>query len=209
MASLPPLADLDDVEDRMGRDITPDEQRKAAAMLVDASATIRAYCRRDFTLNTATGLRLRPRGNKVLLPQRPVVDVASVATVFSFGPTEYVTPTPAWSWVSGNTIYLIDDPDLVFNGPAFNLDDENVWIQVTYTYGYTEVPQDIVSVCANLVLRNLTVPGSGLVDLETVGPYTVRYANFAGGGPLALSGGDRDILNRYRTNTIQTVELRG
>lgn len=207
MAALPPLADLDDVEDRLGRDFTPEEQRKAQALLLDASAVIRSYCRRDFTAGTAT-IRLRPRGNKVLLPQRPVVSVQSVKTVISFGPTEVVTPTPAWSWVSGPELYLID-PQLIFNGPTLALDDENVWVEVSYTYGYTEVPFDIMTVCANLVLRNVAVPASGLVDLETVGPYTVRYANFASGGPLNLSTGDRDILNRYKATGALTVELRG
>lgn len=207
MATLPPLADLDDVEDRMGRDFTPDEQRKANAMLLDASATIRAYCRRDFTPGTQT-IRLRPRGNKVILPQAPVVSVQSVSTVVSFGDTEFVTASPAWSWVAGTEIFLLD-PNIIFNGPQLMLDDENVWVEVAYTFGYAEVPFDIVSVCANLVLRNFSVPGSGLVDLETVGPYTVRYANFAGGGPLALSGGDRDILNRYKLQRVVTIELRG
>lgn len=207
MASLPPLADLDDVEDRMGRDLTPEEQRKANAMLLDASAVIRAYTYRDFTLGTAT-TRLRPRGYKILLPQRPVVSVQSVSLVISFGPTEFITPTPAWSFVGGSEIYLLN-PEVVYNGPAFNFDDGNVFAEVSYTHGYAEIPYDIVAVCANLVLRNFTIPGGGMVDLETVGPYTVRYANFAGGGPLALSGGDRDILNKYRTTGAMTIELRG
>ena len=207
MASLPPLADLDDVEDRMGRDLTPEEQRKAQAMLLDASAVIRSYCRRDFTAGSST-IRLRPRGNKVILPQKPVVAVQSVSTVVSFGTFTWVTPTPSWSFAGGNEVYFID-PEIVYNGPAIALDDENLWIEVTYTHGYSEVPFDITSVCANLVLRNFTIPGGGIVDLETVGPYTVRYANFAGGGPLALSGGDRDILNRYRSSGALTIELRG
>lgn len=207
MPALPPLADLDDVEDRLGRDLTESEQRKASAALLDASAVVRSYTRRDFTTGTAT-IRLRPRGNKVTLPQRPVVSVASVATVISFGTTEYVTPTPAWSHVAGNEIYLID-PQLVFNGPALDLSDQNVWIEVTYTFGYDEIPYDIMAVTANLVVRNMTVPQSGMVDLETVGPYTTRYAAFTASGPLALSAADRDVLNRYRTSGAHTIELRG
>lgn len=207
MAALPPLADLDDVEDRLGRDLEPDETRKAYALLRDASAVVRSYTRRDFTLQTTT-LRLRPRGNKVILPQRPVVSVTSVATVVSFGTTEFSTPTPAWSHVGGQELYLID-PQLIYNGPTLDLSDENVWVEVTYTHGHAEIPYDVMAVTANLVVRNISVPGGGLVDFETVGPYTTRYASYTSGGPLSLSGADRDVLNRYRTSGAHTIELRG
>lgn len=207
MATMPALAELDDVEDRLGRDLEPDEQRRAQAMLDDASAVVRAYTRRDFTKATET-IRLRPRGNKVVLPQRPVVSVDSVATVINFGPTEIVTPVPAWSFAGGNEVYFLDST-IIFNGPTLDADEDvNLWAEVTYTHGYDEVPFDIVVVVANLVVRNLSVPNGGMVDLESVGPYTARYAAFTSGGPLSLSGPDRDILNRYRVSTAYTMELR-
>lgn len=206
MPTLPPLATPDDVEDRLGRDLSTDEQRRTSALLVDASAVVRAYVRRDFTLAEST-VRLRPRGNKVLLPQRPVVQVLSVRSVLGFGPTEFSTPLPAWSHVAGHELYLLDRT-LIVNAPTLDAGDENLWVEVTYTHGYETIPEDIISVVANLVVRNLTVPSGGMVDLETVGPYSVRYSTFTSGGPLALSTADRDVLNRYRTTSAQTIELR-
>lgn len=207
MASLPHLADLSDVEDRLGRDLTPEESRKADALLRDASTVVRNYCRRDFTMGTTTA-RYRPRGRKIILPQRPVLSVTAVYSVQSFGPTILTTPLTFWSWVGGAEI-IIGDETLVINGPTIDFDDVNVWVEVTYSHGFAEVPDDVRAVVANLVVRNVTVPGGGLADMETVGPYTVRYSGFTAQGPLGVSEADRQILNRYRSTTSATVELRG
>lgn len=204
--SLPSLAELDDVEDRLGRDLSEEEQRRAQAMLDDASAVVRAYTRRDFTATTAT-VRLRPRGNKVVLPQRPVIAVDSVKTVVAFGSTEIVVPTPSYSWVAGSELHFLD-VNAIYNAPTLDIDEDNLWVEVTYSYGYDDIPYDVMAVVANMVVRNLSVPNGGIVDLETVGPYTVRYSGFTSAGPLALSGADRDILNRYRVATAYTMELR-
>lgn len=207
MASLPPLAEIIDVEDRLGRDLEPGETRRVETLLEDASTVVRNYTRRDFTLGSTTA-RYRPRGRKVLLPLRPVVSVTAVAAVQSFGATIITTPMSFWSWVGGNEL-IIGDQTLIINGPTLDFDDDNVWIEVTYSHGFAEVPDDVKSVVANLAVRNLTVPSGGLIDMETVGPYTARYSSFTAMGPLGLSEADRQLLNRYRSSSSATVELRG
>lgn len=206
MASLPSLAELSDVEDRLGRDLEPEESRRADALLRDASTVVRNYTRRDFTLGN-TVARYLPRGRKVILPKRPVVAVNSVKAVIGLGQSQVTTILPFWSWVAGNEIVL-GDPTLLINGPTYEWNDQDVWAEIDYDHGHAETPTDIVSVVANLVVRNLTVPKSGLVDSETVGPYSARYSGFTASGPLGLSEPDRVILNRYRATTSQTVELR-
>lgn len=206
MASLPLLADLADVEARLGRDLTPDETTRANALLTDASVVVRSYCRRDFVAGTGVA-RLRPRGDKVILPQRPVRHVNGVTAVQDFNGIETSTPLAFWSYPGGYEVYL-GDQSLVINGPWIDWTDPNVWVDVDYDYGFATVPDEILTVVANLVARNLTVPAGGLVDMETVGPYNVRYSTFTSAGPLGLSDADRQILNRYRTTTNRTVELR-
>lgn len=206
MASLPSLADLAEVEDRLGRDLDAEDSRKADAMLRDASAVVRAYCRRDFTMDTTTG-RYRPRGRKLVLPLRPVLNVLGIWAVQSFGTTVFRTPISFWNWPGGHEIY-IGDQSLVINGPSLDWDDADTWCDVEYRHGFAVVPDDIVTVVANLVAKNLSVPGGGLVDMETVGPYNVRYSTFTSAGPLGLSDADRQILNRYRSTVSHTVELR-
>lgn len=205
--ALPPLAELSDVEDRLGRDLDATESRRAAALLADASTVVRNYTARDFTAGTTTA-RYRPRGRKVILPKRPVVAVRAVKAVQSFGTTQMVTPLGYWSWPGGHEV-VIGDPSLIINGPTYDLDDSGVWIEVTYDHGFPEVPEDVKAVVANLVVRNMLTPVGGVVDSETVGPYNVRYSGSTMMGPLGLGEPDRTILNRYRSTTTNTVELRG
>lgn len=207
MASLPSLADLSDVEDRLGRDLDAEESRRAAALLSDASTVVRNYTRRDFTLGSSTE-RFRPRGRKVYLPQRPVVSITAVSSVLSFNTTETVTPLAFWSWPGGHEI-LLGDSTLVINGPTFDWSDTDVWVEVSYSHGFAEVPDDVLAVVANMVVRTLTAPKGGMVDTEQIGPYNVRYSGFAAQGPLGLGEADRQTLNRYRSTASHTVELRG
>lgn len=204
--ALPSLADLEDVEDRLGRDLSVDEQRRADALLRDASTVVRSYTRRDFTMSRITA-RYRPRGDKVLLPHRPVVEIHTVKSVISYSQNEILTVMPFWSWVAGHEI-ILGDPVLIINGPTYEWTDRNVWVEVDYSHGFAEVPPDVAAVVANLVVRNLTVPQGGLVDMETVGPYNVRYSAFTSAGPLGLGEADRLVLNKYRSTVTHTVELR-
>lgn len=203
--ALASLADLSDVEDRLGRDLAAEESRKADALLRDASAVVRAYTRREFTLGTTVD-RLRPRGYKIVLPQRPVVEVRSVSAVQSFGTMLTITPLAFWSWAGGHEV-ILGDPSLVINGPTIDYSDRNVWAEVDYSFGFAEIPDDVIAVTANIVVKALSMPQSGLVDMQTVGPYTVRYAG-VNNGPLSLTEPDREVLNRYRSTVNSTMELR-
>jgi len=204
---LPSLADLEDVEDRLGRDLETAEQRRADALLRDASVVVRNYTRRDFTLVENEVARYLPRGRKVVLPKRPVIAVNSVKAVIGYGTHQTITVLSFWSWVAGNEI-ILGEPSLMINGPSYEWNDSNVWAEVDYDHGFAEVPADIISVVANLVVRNLTVPKAGMIDMESVGPYSARYATFTASGPLGLGEADRQVLNRYRSSINHTVELR-
>lgn len=203
--ALASLADLSDIEDRLGRDLDADESRRADVLLRDASAMVRAYCRRDFT-ESRDVVRLRPRGWKLILPQRPVTAVHELAAVQSFGTTILRTPLTLWSWVAGAEVYL-GDTTLVINGPELDYDQDKIYVEVDYSYGYAEVPDDVRAVVANVAVKALIMPSGGLVDMETIGPMTVRYAG-VNNGPLALTEPDRAILNRYRSHAARTMELR-
>lgn len=206
MASLPSLADLEDVEDRLGRDLSTDEQRRADALLRDASVIVRNYTRRDFTLSNTVD-RYLPRGRKVILPKRPVVAINSVKAVIGYGTHQTISVLSFWSWVAGPEI-ILGEPTLMINGPSYEWNDSNVWAEVDYDHGFAEVPDDVRTVTANLVVRNLTAPKGGLIDMETVGPYTARYSGITASGPLGLAEPDRSVLNRYRSTINHTVELR-
>ena len=77
-AALPPLASVDDVASRLGRDLSQQEAIRLEPLLADASAQVRRYCRRDFLQHDAEEQVLYGHDSEILLPGRPVVSVQSV-----------------------------------------------------------------------------------------------------------------------------------
>src|ERR1700759_1160521 len=79
--ALPPLATVDDVASRLGRDITEQEAIRLTPLLADASAQIRRYCRRDFLMHTNETQTLYGHDSEIWLPGRPVQWVSTVVAV--------------------------------------------------------------------------------------------------------------------------------
>src|SRR5690606_36466189 len=96
---MAPLATVEDLEARLGRELTSEEAARANALLADASALIRGWTRQDFTLTLGDVITLRPVGTVVRLPQRPVQAVTAVVAV---GGSEAIPDVPlpvgSWTW---------------------------------------------------------------------------------------------------------------
>jgi hypothetical protein len=204
------LAEIGDVEDRLGRDLAPTEVRQAQAALNDASAVVRNYTRRSFTREQTTQ-RLRPVGGRVSLPQRPVVSIETVVVIGDVG--QRIT-LPAWTWDGGNELWIYSDSGQIIN-LSESLADLFLYrtpiVEVTYTHGFTEIPGDIVAVVAGKAAAILSLPassGGGVVSAQAADTYSYQLAGFARSGPLSFSDADRQILNTYRRGGT-TIELRG
>lgn len=210
---LPPLATADDLAARLGRELTPEEQARADALLADASALIRAYTGQDFTLVVGDTIVLRPVGTVVRLPQRPVQQVTSVAAVSGTSTIpDVVLPVGSWTWDRidkvdiwpPDTSWLLSLPETWIDGWG----DVNTY-RIVYDHGYTEVPPDVVAVMCAMVLRTLLSPSMtpGMVS-ERIGAYNYQLQQGAGsaGASVSMTQPDRDALKRYRrtATTIQT-----
>ena len=155
MTSSGPLATPDDLAARIGA-LSTDQAARAEALLVDASALIRGHCGGQvFTLVEDDVVNLRTAGNRIRLPQRPVVTVTQVTQVAQVGGT--VLPVSAWVW---------DGLDLVTLDPGWAAET----MQVTYSHGFPVVPDGLVAVACKMVNRVLTSPSKtdGLAS-ETIG----------------------------------------
>jgi hypothetical protein len=202
--SLPPLATVDDVQQRMFRDITDAEAQRVEVMLDDASAVVRGFCRQNFTQVRATQ-RIRPVGYRIRLPQRPVVAVHSVALLINNRPITVA----GYTWDGTDEVWLGD------MGRIINLaETASEWLathtpvaEVDYTSGYTESPPGVVSVVCSMLTRTLSAPGAGGIISEAVGEYTYRLSDAAAQGPLTLTDAEKAILAAYRRPGA-AVELR-
>lgn len=202
---MEPLATVDDVAADYPGGIPEDDRGRVETLLKRASAVVRSYTGQSFTKETTTE-RIRPRGDKVILPKRPVVSVESVGV---FDGTN-VLPIVGYMWDGGCEIWLCPG-ETVINLAADVLDlfrYNTPLVEVAYTHGYDMVPEDIVTVVCGMVARTYASPGvAGTYKSQTVGPFSATLSDAAAQGIAGLTDADRLILNRYRRST-GTVELR-
>lgn len=161
--------------------------------LASASAIIRKWTRQDISLVADDVVTLRVLDEcELVLPQRPVVSVTQVR-VNSLVLQDWVLSgdrllrTGGWRRLPGTTTY--PDPGLV---------------EVTYTHGFDEVPDDVRAVCLDLASMSVTNP-SGLRSVA-IDDYSRTFAaETLGTG--TLSDAHREILRDYRKR-FGTVTLR-
>ena len=200
------LASPDDIEARLGRDLTAQEAARAQALLSDASAVVRAYTRQNFDLVTDDEVVLRATGGRISLPGRPVQGVSRVEVI---GGSDALPDFTLADWLfDGIDTVRIGEGAAVINLPEAWWDDDGYpgTYRVTYTHGYAEVPAEMLSVVCGVVLRVLTNP-SGYRS-ETVGSYSVTYAVPATGEQLGtnLTRYEMRVLDRYRRK-VDTVKV--
>ena len=212
--SLAPLATADDIASRLGRDLTITEAIRAAVLLQDASALIRRHCRpNDFLPHVNETLpALRADGWSIKLPVPDATDVASVTAI---GAPDLGLPDLAIPWFVFDGIdtvkiapstAIINLPEVWFTDPAYP-----GTFSVVASWGPAEIPDEVVSVCANAALGVLMAPtmATGVIG-ETIGPYSWRAERTGGGTVVALTQADLAILDDFRQteNTVKVMAPR-
>jgi hypothetical protein len=174
--SLDPLATIADLEARLGRALTGTDADRAAALLVDASATVRNRTGQTFVAETTTA-RLRVRGTQLRLPQRPVTAVNTITNVDG--------DEVGFTWHGGDSLTLDSVPTVG-------------WVDVDYDHGYEDVPDDIIGVVCNIAGRAFGTPADeGGYQSETIGTYSYTVGATAAAGAAGLLNDERAILDRY------------
>ena len=195
------LATADDLAARIGA-LSTDQAARAPALLIDASALIRAYCgSQTFSLVEDDLVNLRTAGGRIRLPQRPVVAVTSVA--YTDGTA---LPALSWSWDGLDLITI--DPCQPWPVGVVPPGYSQEVLQVIYSHGYPprEIPDGLVAVACKMVGRVLTSPSKtdGLAS-ETIGQYSYQAGGGSGGVGVWLSASDKEALIPWapRSGTIR------
>jgi hypothetical protein len=202
--SLPPLVSVSDVTARLPSSVTVEAVR-VLALIADASAVVRSFTKQQFTTSQTTD-RIRPVGFRVVLPQRPVVSVDSVAVLLN---NETPTPFPGWYWDGSQELWLLGESQIINLAEelALGLRYQTPIVLVTYTHGYATTPDDVVAVVCSMVTRTLTAPGLGGVVSESVGEYSYRLSDTAAQGALTMTDSEKKALDSYRRK-VNVVESR-
>jgi hypothetical protein len=180
-----PLATVDDLAARMQRTLSDEEQIRAYYLLQDASATVRNYCRRDFTSDETT-MRVRVRNGKIRLPNSPVTAVSSI--------TDMDGNDVTFTWYSGSTIDFTSTP---LNAWELNGSIRPQWVDVTYTHGYDQIPDTVIAIVCRLAATALDTPAEDAgTQSESIAGYSyTRGAIAASGG---LFGEEKAQLDAFR-----------
>jgi hypothetical protein len=171
----------------------PVDAAAAELALASASAVIRRWTRQTITQVADDVVKLRVIDcSELVLPQRPVVSV-SEAKVNALVLNDWVLSgdrllrTGGWHRLPGTTTY--PDPGLV---------------QVTYTHGWDEVPDDVRAVC--LDLASATMANPAMLRQETIDDYSRTFASETLGSG-SLSEAHKILLGDYRRR-VGTMGLR-
>lgn len=197
---LAALATVDDVVALLGRALTTEENGRIDGLLRSASAKIRSATCQQITAGESTARR-RVLHGKVRLPQKPVTEVASVTRASDALALEFFWPgqqhVQTWLW-------RIDD---FHNVPGLRRELDVV--DVTYSHGYDVVPEDIVAVTVNVVLRSLGIPATeGGITQEAIQGYSYRRGVVGAAGALGLLPDELDVLKPYSAGSrVGTVRL--
>jgi hypothetical protein len=162
----------------------PVDSAAAELALASASAAIRRWTRQSITRVVDDAVTLRVIDcNELVLPQRPVVSVSEVR-VNSLVLNDWVLSgdrllrTGGWHRLPGTTTY--PDPGLV---------------QVTYTHGWEEIPDDVRAVC--LDLASATMANPSMLRQETIDDYSRTFASETLGAG-SLSQAHMTLLGDFR-----------
>jgi hypothetical protein len=182
------LATVDDVEQLLRRSLTDSELAGIGSALITASASVRSYTGQQFTAGEDTA-RLRVRRRVVRLPQRPVLDVTSVSDLNS--------NDVSFTWDGFDKLVVpANVPDIwSFEPWSTGL----TAVDVTYSYGYELIPDDIIAVVAAKAARSVvTTPENAGVTQMALGDASIGMGSITAAGALGFFQEEREILDRYR-----------
>lgn len=205
---MPDLATQADLEARLGRVLTEEEEARVGALLADASALVRDFTRQELSAVEDDEIVLRPVGVLLRLPQRPVTAVTSVKAVMPDG-TSTVTLS-GWSWDGRDKVDLScatwdtsPSPDMA----------RRPWpdsYEVIYDHGDATVSPGVVAVVCAMVLRTLLSPSltAGMVA-ERIGSYNYQLQQGGGapGATVVMTAGDEKALARWGPRRAGTIQV--
>lgn len=205
--ALPPLATAAGLEAALGRTV---DATQADLALRRASARVRRFTRQDITVVDNETVDL-PGGERVLrLPQYPaIVDAQHPLTVIEVADFSGIE----WDAVEdrdysrlGNELtrgYPWQAPTRLMGWPWNRA--QGVWapkVRVTYSHGYSEVPDDIVDVVLDLASMNLANP-ENLRSVQ-IDDYSRTFASETIGS-AQLTKGHKDDLRPYRRAAFSVI----
>ncbi|MFE7398847.1 hypothetical protein [Streptomyces sp. NPDC057557] len=204
--ALPPLATAADLE--AAGATGSDAQLEMA--LRRASARVRRYTRQDITFVIGDTIDLAGGGRVLRLPQYPLVvdsfHTLTVVEVADFSGIEWTALEDRDYSRLGNELtrgYPWQAPTRLMGWPYNRA--QGVWapkVRVTYSHGYTEVPDDILDVVLDLATMNLANPEN--LRQVSIDDYQRTYASETIGS-ASLTRAHKEALRPFRRSAFSVA----
>jgi len=179
------LLTIQDLEDAMGGVTFDSAETAQATFLIDrVSSYLESATSCKFTPVTGKVARLKADGNGEIFLNYwyPVTDISN----FHDFKTDLDITYPRWDGIERiSRLY----PHQV--------------IDMTFNYGFTDVPDDIHNVAVDACRRGMNSVPSNLT-LKTVGDVTYQY-----GDTFAFSAADQNVIDSYSADDVRSVLLEG
>lgn len=182
------FATVSDLASWLGTTI-PNGDARATLLLQMASAAVqnRARQRLEFVAGDVVTLP-GTYSDALVLPERPVTAVSAVVI------DGVALASTAYAWTRLGRLWRVD-------GGSWG--SPKTAVAVTYSHGFATIPDDIRGVCLSAAARAYENPAA--VQAESVASYSVTHGAEARG--VALTGTERDVVDRYRRRTASVPVL--
>lgn len=193
--------EIDDITRVLNRELVGGEAAQVQSLIELATGAIQGWTRQTIELVTSTAQLAGTWSPDLVLPERPVVAVTSVAV--------NGTALDAAGWTWNNRQLLRRGGPLAFDQSAGDVEGPDCcdglhWlgpattVEVTYDHGFAAIPGDVKSVCAAMVIRAFVNPDGA--ESESIGAYSVSHG--AAHAAAALTDDDKSRLRRYRRSWL-------
>jgi hypothetical protein len=203
------FATPDDLATRLGLSLTDEEWTRAEQLLELASALIQDVAEQQIEEATDTLVMAGRNDESILLPQRPVLAVETVA----LDGAELVEGRD-W-YLDGNKIVRLPHgatvaPGGVFDdwselGSARGFGTPRQTLSITYRHGYPETLAWAKTICLEAVVRVWVNPGS--VAQERVGDTSTLYTSAGAPSGLLLTDDEQRLIRRKTGRTASSIAI--
>lgn len=206
------FASTDEFAARIGLLLTDAEKTRATTLLTLATGLIQDEAKQTISLVTDDTLaRLGTTDERILLPELPVVSIASVTlngVLLSEGGAWYqvgneLVSAPGIVIISGVSI-----DDEFGRGFGRGFGSESQTLEIVYTHGYADIPQSLKAICMEAVVRVWVNPGA--VAREQVGNTMTVYDNMRSSpAGLLLTDAEKHVIRRMFGRRAKSLSLGG
>lgn len=175
------LLTLEDLAISLGRTIETEEEAGFQLLIDTMTVFIENYCGVAFIPHESETVRYRADGRGIVELLGPVTEIETISVVL---------PSTGYPSVSEPYGPYYDNFSEIYYLPPYAV------VDVTYTYGMDEVPEDIKSVATEAVKGVIEGDDNSTLDTYTVGDVTERFKQ--GWQLTNFNGMQQLVLDSYR-----------